>query len=148
MRKVFIFSICAVILICGISEIAFAQNTKNYQEMNDTLRKVVLENFDAYEKENIYRALETVHTQSPQYLPTKQVSNEIFPVYELKYELLSFRYLLTDGEFALARAVQKTSKISGPAFRNNVLDVVFVFKQEKGKWKFWNQVILGLEFLN
>lgn len=139
-------------LIMSFSGLSIAQDVAQeevdqYAKINNELQSVLLENFDAYEKEEIFRVLETIHTQSPAYIPTKDVSNQIFPDYDLKYEMVSFKYLMTDDEFALARVVQKTEKVSGPAFRNNVLDLIVVFKQEDNKWKLWSQVILGLEYL-
>ncbi|MBI4844860.1 MAG: hypothetical protein HY810_00010 [Candidatus Omnitrophica bacterium] len=137
-----------VMIVFGVNSNGSAQEMgDNFEEMNTTLKNVALENFKAYENEDISKIMETVHTQSPGYLATKQLSNEIFPEYDLKYEMLNFKYLIIDGEYALARATQKTSKISGPAFRNNILDVIFVFRQESGKWKFWSQVILGIQYI-
>ena len=92
--------------------------------------------------------LETLHTQSPGYLATKEQMGPLFSNYDLKYELVSFRYIGRDGEYAVARVKQSTKKASGLAFRDNVLDMVQVYKQEDGRWKFWNQVILEIEYVN
>ncbi len=147
MRSIIICIAIGVILI-SVPGVLPAQETANYQKISAILKNVVLENFDAYQNENISRVMETIHTLSPQYLLVKEAGTTIFPTYDLKYELLTFKYLVTDGEYALARGMQKTSKISGPAFRNNIIEVIFIFKQEEGKWKLWNQAVLALEFVN
>jgi hypothetical protein len=124
------------------------EKSEQFYKTSADLQRVLLENFDAYEKEEIFRVLATVHTLSPAYMATKEVSNQIFPLYDLKYELLNFRYLMTDEEYALGRVLQKTTKVDGPKFRDNVIDLIVVFKQEKGEWKLWSQVILSIEYLN
>ncbi|MBU1044752.1 MAG: hypothetical protein KJ915_10195 [Candidatus Omnitrophica bacterium] len=148
MKKIIAEVLVFVSLFC-FSNFAFAADISEQSfKTSADLEKVLRENFDAYEKEEIFRVLPTVHTLSPTYASTKDVANKIFPVYDLKYELMSFRYLITDGDFALARVLQKTSKVSGPAFRNNLIDLIVIFRQEKGQWKLWSQVILEIEFLN
>lgn len=146
MRKnVLALAICMACI--GIGQTAQAQ-TSDTTVISAALKKVVLENFDAYGKEDIFRVMATVHTQSPGYMATKQIGSQLFPTYDLKFELLDFYYLLTDKEYTLARAKQKTTKVSGPEFRDNVLDLIVVFRQENGEWKFWSQVILSVDYLN
>lgn len=147
MRSIIIRIAMGVILI-SMPGLLPAQEITNYQKTSSILENVVLENLNAYQNENISRAMETIHTLSPQYLLVKEAGATIFPTYDLKYELLSFKYLVSDGEYAIARGMQKTSKISGPAFRNNIIEIIFIFKQEDGKWKLWNQAVLALEFVN
>ena len=81
-------------------------------------------------------------------LGTKQQLAPLFDNYDLKYEILSFTYIGRDNQYAVARVKQSTQKLSGPAFRHNILDMVQVFRQEKGQWKFWNQVILEVTYIN
>ena len=151
-RKVLGFLGLFLVFVCVLTAqtAVFAEdnNSDQFAKTSAELKKVLLDNFDAYEKEDIFRVLATVHTLSPSYMSTKSVADKIFPAYQLKYELLNFKYLLTDGEYAIARVSQKTSKVEGPQFRDNVIDLIIVYKQEKGKWKLWSQVILTVEFLN
>ena len=144
------FKIAATVIFLSVVFIlpADAQDNEGYQAMAKALRNVIQENFDGYKEEDIAKIMTTVHTQSPGYLATKQISNEIFPPYELNYELINFKYLVRDGDYALARIKQKTSKIAGPAFKNNIIDAVAVFRQEDGQWKFWSQVILEIDYIN
>ncbi|MFH1459622.1 MAG: hypothetical protein ABIG64_04545 [Candidatus Omnitrophota bacterium] len=122
--------------------------TIGQEDMDFILRKVTVDNISACEKEDTAKIMDTIHTQSPGYLQTKAFSDQLFPLFDLKYELLNFRYLITDGDFALARVTQKTTKVSGPAFQDNILDSIFVYKQENGKWKFWSQVMLTIKYIN
>jgi len=142
-----------VLFVAGLFFIAnagmlWAQNAAPDQKLGEVLKGVILENFDAYEKEDLTRVLNTVHTQSYGYLTTKQATQEIFTEYDLHYELLGSSFVGQNGDFALMRVQQKTTKVSGPAFRDNELDIIFIFKQENSRWKFWTQAVLDIKFLN
>ena len=71
----------------------------------------------------------------------------MFSLYDLKYEFSSFRYIGSDGKYAIGRGNQKTTKVKGPAFKDNILDCIYILREEDGKWKLWTQVILETKFL-
>ena len=118
------------------------------QEIANQIKQAVIKNMDAVETENTQMMMDTIHTQSPFYLMTKQQMQPLYENYELKYELLSYEYIGITGEYATVRVIFRTSKISGPAFKDNELDVIQIFKQENGTWKLWSQANLELKFLN
>jgi len=132
-----------LMLMVSFSAKSYAQD----KDISEALKKVVMDNFKGYEEENLEKVMNTVHSQSPGYIQTKELSKQIFPYYDLKYQLLSFNFIATDGDYALARGKQKTVKIEGPAFQNNIVDLIYVFKQENGQWKFWSQAILETKFV-
>lgn len=134
----------ALIIICLFSAPGFAADK---DVIGGQIKQVIIDNFNGFEKENMAQVLNTVHTASPVYMATKESASQIFSTYDLKYELVNFRYIGTDGEYAVARAMQKTTKVSGPAFRDNILDLIVIFKQEDGIWKFWTQAILDVKFV-
>lgn len=111
------------------------------------MNRVLTENFKAYELEDIEKVMQTVHSKSPGFEATKEFSSQIFPVYDIKYELLGFKFITVEGEYALGRVKQKTSKIKGPEFMDNIIDSIVIFKQEDGLWKLWSQATLTLEYL-
>jgi hypothetical protein len=117
-------------------------------DIQNAINSVVIRNVQAVQAENLDAVMKTIHTQSPGYLTTKQQLQPLFENYDLKYEILSFTYIGRDNQYAVARVKQSTQKLSGPAFRNNVLDMIQVFRQEKGQWKFWNQVLLEVTYIN
>ena len=99
------------------------------------------------EKENIEEYMKTVHSQSAIYSATKQTLQQLFPSYDLKYELLNYTFIAVEGDYVLARVKQRTRKVSGPAFRNNIIDMIQIFKMENGIWKYWQQAILDIIYI-
>jgi hypothetical protein len=125
-----------------------AHVVKAKEEIPTALKSVLMENLTATENEDIDRMMETIHTQSPSYLQTRQKMEAIFENFDLSYNLLSFAYFGFDGKYAVARVKQVTKKKSGPAFRDNEINVLHVFRKENGKWKFWTQAILEIKYID
>ena len=145
MSKRIIVLILAVLLFQ--SHEVRAEITQEGKDIEKELNSIITNNFKAYELEDIDEVMKTVHSKSPGFEATKQFSSQVFPVYDIKYELLSFKYIVVDGEYALARVKQKTSKISGPEFKDNIIDSIVIFKQEVGFWKLWSQASLTIEYI-
>lgn len=97
--------------------------------------------------ENLSGMMNTLHSQSPSYLPTQQAMRQLFPAYDLKYTLVSYSFVGSDSEYAYAKVKQKVEKIRGPAFQNNELEALQVFKKEGGSWKLWTQANLSIKYL-
>jgi hypothetical protein len=138
--------------LIGIILIAIFLGSSTYasgkEDIAQAIKAVVLKNLKATEAEDLDLVMQTIHTQSPAYVSTKQQIPPSFENFDLKYELLSLKYIGYDGEYAVVRTKQSTQKISGPAFQNNEIDMIQVFKKEADKWKFWNQAILEIKFTN
>ena len=140
MKKELIFTICILI---GLAAPSFAK-----ENIAKQIKQTVTENLDALQNEDMARMMGTIHTQSLSYLTTKQQVAPLIENYELSYELLSFGFIGLSGEYAICRTKQRTVKISGPAFRNNTIDMIQIFKKENGKWKFWSQAILYIRYID
>ena len=115
--------IIAIILLF-ISPLAYADTASD-------IEKAVKENIKHTQNEDVDAVMKSLHSQSPSYLPSQQMIQQLFPAYDLKYELLSFQFVGEDGEYAYARIKQSTKKVSGPAFQNNIIDALMVFKKRK-----------------
>ena len=93
--------------------------------------------------------MKTIHSKSPMYETTKKQVGQIFGKgLNLNYDLVSFKYIATDGDYALGRVHQRTTVVGGPNFRNNEIDMIVAFRKEGETWKFWSQAILEIKFLN
>ena len=116
------------------------------KEVEAELKAVVVANMEAAEKKDLEGIKATVHTQSPAYLGTVDAMRKLFEHYDLRYELVSLRYVGSDGDYAFAHGSQKTKKVQGPAFKDNTVDSVYVFRKEEGKWKLWQQAVLEVKY--
>ena len=134
-----------VLLSCMVSSV-HAENT-----ISNALKEVFITNLNASEREDIDAVMATLHTQSPSYQQTQQVAQTLSQNFDLKFELLSFKYIGRDGEYAVARAKQlavKQKPWSKSGYQDNETDMIHVFRQENGRWKIWSSAILTMKTLN
>lgn len=132
--------IWATIILMSVCSMSVADTSSD-------VKKAIMANFKHTQAEDVAAVMGDMHSQSPAYLPTKQMLQQLFPAYDLAYELVDYRFVGEDGEYAYAKIRQRTTKISGPAFQNNELEVLMVFKQENGVWKLWTQANLAVTYL-
>lgn len=118
-----------------------------FADDSSDIESVILENLHYTQQEDIEGVMSTMHSQSPSYLPTKSMLISLFPEYDLQYELVKYTFVASDDDYAYARVLQRTSKVSGPAFQNNEIDALQVYKKEGQAWKLWSQANLDINFL-
>jgi ketosteroid isomerase-like protein len=123
--------------------------TKSSAATESELRKTISENITTTQAEDLDAMMKTIHSSSPLYQQTRQQVSQIFGKgLGLKYELLSLKYLASDGDYAFARVRQRTTKTPPGGFRNNEIDMIVAFRKEEGTWRIWNQAILEINYLN
>lgn len=115
-------------------------------EIVGKLRKVMEDNCKANESEKIEEALATIHPDSPNFAATRQLTEKLFEALDLKYELKSFAYIGSDDTYAVGRAKVRASSADPVKFKNNVSDLMIVFRKDKDDWKIWSQSILDIKF--
>lgn len=146
------FPVAFFSLALGLAPMGLAQTTparKASSDIEAQIKSTVLENLRSTQAEDVEAMMKTIHSDSPLYQQTKDQITKIFGKgLNLKYELLTFRYIATDGDYALARIRQRTTGAGGPNFRNNEIDMIGAFRKEGETWKFWNQAILEVKFLS
>ena len=111
------------------------------------LRQVVEQNLAAYNQEDVAGAMNSIHSKSPEYGPTQEALPAQFADLDARVELVDFRYIGHDDEFAVARVKLKTTEQPDDFFAANIVDTITVFHQEDGVWKYWSDHILGVELL-
>jgi hypothetical protein len=117
------------------------------EDVAKALQAVLEDNVKALNEKALDLGMSAIHSQSPVLAPTRQMLEKIHAAYDLHVEILSFAYIGRDAEYAVARASQKTTKVRGPEFRDNVVDAMHIFRQENGQWKVWQSAVLSVEFL-
>jgi hypothetical protein len=109
-------------------------------DLTPALRGVLDANFAAVANGDIDAMSKTLHSQSPVYAKTRNAMKD-WP-FKLKTEVLYFKVIGEDGDFAFARVRTKTTKVSGPEFQDNVTDALHAFKKEGPDWKIWTSLPL------
>jgi hypothetical protein len=116
------------------------------EELAATLRAVVEKNLDAYDSDDVDTTAKTVHTRSPAYEASKAAAAEQVKDLDVDTQLVDFRYIGHDDEFAVARAKTKTTAKPGETeFTDNTVDVIILFHMEDGVWKLWSEQVLGVD---
>jgi hypothetical protein len=128
--------------LLGIAGAAGAADDK----LATTLQGVVQENLRAYDAEDADGVLRTMHSRSPEYGRTKAALPDQFAAEDLTVQLVDFRYMGHDDEFAVARVKTKLTAPPGSDFDDNVVDSIMLFHREGGLWKLWSDDVIGVAF--
>ena len=72
----------------------------------------------------------------------------MFELYDLKYELDSLNVISQTDDEARVECIQTTSKVKGPAFRDNRIVFIHSLKKSEGYWKIYNSKVVKLDYLN
>jgi len=110
------------------------------------LRRVVDDAVAAYDREDAEGFLRHVHTKSAEYPRTRDALPAQFRALDVTTEVVAFRVIGHDDEFAVGRTKLKTTS-TAPGCRGNVVDQITLFHQENGVWKYWADYELGVELL-
>ena len=87
-----------------------------------------------------------MHKSSPEYDSTKAALAAQFRNFDVKAELIDFRYMGHDDEFVVARVKTRFVAPSGSGFNDNVVGSLVAFHQDGGVWKLWSEEVLGVQF--
>lgn len=140
--KIFYTILIAIVGTCVCLVIGFSD-----EDVAEEIWEVVLENLRATQVEDMDAMLATIHSESPSYTQTEELATVLFENYDLNYEVLLFRYIEQDGEYAIVRLEYSSQKVAGGEFNDNNLDTIHVFRQENGDWKIWSMAILEIEYI-
>ncbi len=132
------------LFLLALLPVAQAESLK---EVEAGVRATLYKNLKSLQIEDMDMMMTTIHTQSPFYQSTRQAVEPLLKQYKLKYEFISEKFIGYDGDLAYIRVVQKTSKISGPEFNDNIIDMVQGYRKENNTWKIWAQFIVDIKYL-
>lgn len=125
--------------------------TSHADRAADTLREIVVAYVAAQGEGDAKAVLRHFHRSSPTYESTRQMLNQLFLNYKLKCELLGMSVVGTDERYAYVTVRQRTEKVDGPEFHDNVTDTLLVMREDEdedeGEWKIWSQALLSAELV-
>jgi hypothetical protein len=115
-------------------------------DLATTLKATVEDNLPGYNAEDTEATLRSVPKSSPEYDSTKAALAAQFRNFDVKAELIDFRYMGHDDEFVVARVKTRFVAPSGSGFNDNVVGSLVAFHQDGGVWKLWSEEVLGVQF--
>ena len=117
-------------------------------DANQPILAVVRAQTDAMNKEDLEGALAIVDPTSPTFAQNRQLSKELFRIYDLRYTLREVAVESVKGAEATVRFTQITEKVSGPQFRDNRIEGVHLLKkQADGGWKIFTTRAEKIDYL-
>ena len=142
MKRLSIALIAAIVAITAVPGCSQEAKTPNDPA------SVVQENINAMNGEDLDKAMATIDEQSASYDQTKKVAKQLFELYDLKYELDSLKVISQTDDDARVECIQITTKVKGPAFRDNRIVFVHSLKKSEGNWKIYNSKVVKLDYMN
>jgi hypothetical protein len=140
-------NVTAALLAAFVVVAALSGCSNESQTPNDPV-SVIRENIKAMNDKDLDRMMATIDEQSPSFDQTKQVAKKLFEMYDLKYDLDSLKVITQTDDEARVECVQTTTKVKGPAFRDNKIAFVHSLKKSDGNWKIYFSKVMRLDYLN
>jgi tetratricopeptide (TPR) repeat protein len=109
---------------------------------------VIFANIDASNAESVPHYMATIHSNSPSYQSTKEMTKEAFGLFDLSYRISGIKIKKQTSNEAVVAFTLTTQKIRGPNFRDNRITGDMILRKEDGKWKIYNQVVHDVKYLN
>jgi hypothetical protein len=110
--------------------------------------QVVRDQLEALNREDLSAAMDGLHPSSPVFQRTKDLTEELFNIYDLRYSLKEITLESENTDIAKVKFTQLTEKVSGQEFNNNLLTGVHILKKYNGEWKIYDTQVTKIEFLD
>jgi len=139
--------LCLVVLGVALTQgdglfASSAQPTPNDQE----LFNVIYLNAQAANNENIPAYMATIHSKSPMYRSTERMLQDVFSQYDLSFWFYDLKVTKLTSKEARVHFSLSTTKIRGPAFRDNIVTGTMILRLEDGIWKIYNQEVESTQY--
>ena len=103
--------------------------------------------YEAMNNNDLEGTLSMIHSTSPTQLPTRQILGKLMHAYKLKTELIETKFIGSDNGYICIRMTQKTTKVEGPDFKDNITDSLVAMKHDEKVWKIWSMMPLETKFI-
>ena len=150
--------IAILIIVCLLSVVAFMllQDSIDIGGLletaptptSDELFAIIRQNIQAANAEDIDAYMDTIHSGSPHYDQTENDLRLATSMYDLSYSTSNLSVDEISRNEAKVHFFLTTRKINGPAFRDNIIEGVFILRPDNGEWKIYKQETLEVTFLN
>jgi hypothetical protein len=90
----------------------------------------------------------TIDPEVPSFAATKAMIEDLFIKFKLHYTLEKLEVQSITEDEAKVHFIQRTEKVSGPAFRNNRIDGIHTLKKTNGAWKIFSTQLNKLDYLD
>ncbi|MDZ4681597.1 MAG: hypothetical protein SH848_17270 [Saprospiraceae bacterium] len=87
--------------------------------------------------EDLELTMSTLHPENPGFAGTRELIQQIFGHYDLRYEIRDIQLLQYAPDLAVVQVVQRTIKASGPDFIDNEVIVLHTLKKDDRAWKIY-----------
>ena len=124
----------------GLSRTVYIANTAQQ------IKHVLQRQLDASVREDVDAMVATVDPATPGYENVKSIFEQTFTLYDLAYDLKVSDTVQVDKDQASVAFTQKTTKVKGPAFENNLIEAVSLLRRVDGEWKTSQTVINKIDY--
>lgn len=138
----------SIVLVIGLLPATVVKADQIGDDRRELMCGAVEENLRATEKRDLTAIRSTIHPESASYTEIEKTAAAMAR-YDLKFELEECSPIAETEGYLLVRVVQVTRLAEpGPMFADNRITSIWALLEDDGQWKFWEQMILELEFLD
>lgn len=113
------------------------------------IKKVIIDNLEAMEMEDIEAAMKTVDKRSPGYASSSTNIPNLFEKYDLDYSLNDMKIIAFRGDSAFVDFTQTTKKIGGPGlYRDNESMGTHLLRKHEGAWLIFGTKLNNVNYLD
>ncbi|MFO5526504.1 MAG: protein kinase domain-containing protein [Cuspidothrix sp.] len=112
------------------------------------IKAVFAQNIIGLNEKNLAVAMSAIDEATPDYEATRNMTQKLFNTYDLKIEINTFEVIEISNNYAKVRITQTTTKIAGPAFRDNILLATNTLRKSNGQWKIISTTVDDIKYLN
>jgi ketosteroid isomerase-like protein len=115
---------------------------------DEELEQVLRDQLAFLEAEDLEGALSTIHPESPQLAPMRNIMGQVFAEFDLDYEIESIEVVEKSDIEAKLKVVQVTRKVEGPELSDTRVTAIHTLRKTDGGWKLYDSVHESTEALN
>ncbi|MEX2461944.1 MAG: stalk domain-containing protein [Paenibacillaceae bacterium] len=125
----------------------FRTKTVYIASTKEQILHVVDQNLIYSQNEDLDGYISTLDPSTPGIEQIKDQVGQINAAYDLKYEYENIEINSVEKEKASVKLTQSTTKVSGPEFGNNKINLIMDLIKVNGEWKLTTSKILKIEYL-